>query len=51
MARSKPTPARSTLFSVLSPRRIKAVAKQHGVVRRQRKLDVFLLVWTLVLGL
>jgi hypothetical protein len=50
MARSKTTPVRSTLRSVLGRRRIKAVAKQYSVVRRRRKIDVFLLVWTLVLG-
>jgi len=50
MARSKTTPVRSTLREVLGPQRIKSAAKQHKVVRRQRKLNVFLLVWTLVLG-
>lgn len=50
MARSKTTPVRSTLRGVLDRRRIKAAAKRHGVVRRRRKVDIFLLVWTLVLG-
>ena len=50
MARSKTTPVRSTLREVLGPQRIKSAAKRYKVVRRQRKLDVFLLVWTLVLG-
>lgn len=44
MAHSKTTPVRSTLRDVLSPQRIKSAAKQHKVVRRQRKLNLFLLV-------
>lgn len=50
MARPKTTSLRRTLRSVLGRRAIKAIAKQYAVVRRERKIDLYLLVWTLVLG-
>lgn len=41
---------RAALQPVLDRRVVEAAARAEGVVRRQRKVDVYALIWTLVLG-
>ena len=50
MARGKSSPGRRCLREVLGRRAVEAAARRHGVVQRQRKVDTYVLVWTLVLG-
>jgi hypothetical protein len=50
MARSKESHIRSALTSVLSARRIARRARELGVVKRRRKVDIVALVTTLVLS-
>lgn len=50
MARSKSTAITESIASVLPAAKIEAEARRLGVVRRQRKVDVFALVCTLVLA-
>lgn len=52
MARKKPTPSLDALTSLLPRDHLQAEASRFGVFRRKpRKLDLPLLVWTLILGL
>jgi IS4 transposase len=50
MARPHSIGIRRQLNSLLSPRRLHEVARKTGAVQRQRKVKVFHLFWTLVLG-
>ena len=50
MARHRDSQIRRELTSLISPRRIRAVARELGAVRRRRKVDVVALVYSLVLG-
>jgi len=50
MARPAASHIYSSLTSVLPRRRIRDLARQLGVVRRRRKLDIVALVYSLVLG-
>lgn len=50
MARTKHIAPGEALATLLSRRKIEASARRLGVVRRDRKVDIFALVWTLVLG-
>lgn len=50
MAARKRSPIRRCLREVLGERAIAEAARKHGVVRRERKVDVFVLVWSLALG-
>ncbi len=52
MARKKPTPSLDPLTSLLPRDHIEAEASRFGVFRRKpRKIDLYLLVWTLIIGL
>lgn len=50
MARRETTQLTEALASALPRERVEQAASKHGVVRRKRTVDVFVLVWTLVLG-
>ena len=50
MPRHRDSQIRRELTSLISPRRIRAVARELGAVRRRRKVDVVALVYSLVLG-
>jgi IS4 transposase len=50
MALREDTSLRRSLTSILAPKRIHTLAQQLGVVRRQRKVDIVALVYTLALG-
>ena len=50
MARPAASHIYSSLTSVLPRRRIRDLARQLGVVRRRRKLDIVAFVYSLVLG-
>jgi putative transposase len=50
MPQDRDNPIRRDLTSVLSPNRIRAVARQTGAVRRRRKVDIAALVYSVVLG-
>lgn len=52
MACSNPTPLLDPLTTLLSREQVEAEAQRVGVFQRKpRKIDVYLLVWTLILGL
>jgi len=52
MARKKPTPLIDPLTRLLSREHVEAEAERLGVFQRKpRKIDLYLLVWTLILGL
>lgn len=50
MARTRDSQIRGSLTTLISPRRVRALARELGVVRRRRKVDVVALVYSLVLG-
>lgn len=50
MARAQRIALRQQLTSILPAARIRARARQLGVVRRQRRVDIVAFVWTLALG-
>jgi putative transposase len=50
MARQKSIEIRRTLKRLIPAARLKALAKQTGAVRRERKIGAVALFWTLVLG-
>lgn len=50
MALPKTTPVTSPLHKVLGRRAVTQLAEELGVIHRKRKVDPFILVWTLVLG-
>jgi IS4 transposase len=50
MAHKRDSQIRRSLTSLISPRRIRQLAHELGVVRRRRKIDVVALVYALVLG-
>ena len=50
MAREEGSAGREALQQVLGRRAVEAAARTCGVVQRQRKVNVYVLVWTLVLG-
>jgi IS4 transposase len=50
MATREDTSLRRSLTSVLPPRRIRTLARELGAVRRQRKVDIVALVYSLTLG-
>lgn len=50
MAQADCTAATDPMHEVLGERAVRREAAQLGVVQRQRKVDIFVLVWTLVLG-
>src|SRR3712207_3281439 len=50
MAQDQGSRIREVLTSLLPPREIMRVARQEGVVRRQRRLKLLPFFWTLVLG-
>ncbi len=50
MTRHRDSQIRREATSLISPRRIRAVARELGAVRRRRKVDVVALVYSLVLG-
>jgi hypothetical protein len=50
MARRPDSQISTALTSLLPRRRIRALARRLGVVRRRRKLDIVALVYSLVLG-
>ena len=50
MARARDSQIRRSLTTLISPRRVRSLARELGVVRRRRKVDVVALVYSLVLG-
>jgi putative transposase len=50
MPQRRVDPIRRSLTSILSPGRIRAVARKTGAVRRRRKVDIAALVYSVVLG-
>ena len=50
MARTRDSQIRGSLTTLISPRRVRALARELGVVRRRRKVDVVALVYSVVLG-
>jgi putative transposase len=50
MPQDRDNPIRRALTSVLSPNRIRTVARKTGAVRRRRKVDIASLVYSIVLG-
>jgi hypothetical protein len=50
VAQGQGSAVREALQQVLGHQAVEAAARKHGVVQRERKVRVFLLVWTLVLG-
>jgi putative transposase len=50
VAQGQGSAVREALQQVLGQQAVEAAARKHGVVQRERKVRVFLLVWTLVLG-
>jgi putative transposase len=51
MAQPENSTIRSSLTTLLPPRRIRKLARQYGEVQRQRKVDIVALVFSLTLGL
>ena len=50
MAQLRDSQIRRSLTTLIAPRRVRALARELGVVRRRRKVDVVALVYALVLG-
>jgi len=50
MARSKSIDVRAVLRKVFPDRRLRTLARETGMVVRQRKVDPVALLWTVVLG-
>ncbi|MBW2529683.1 MAG: IS4 family transposase, partial [Deltaproteobacteria bacterium] len=50
MASREDTSLRRSLATVLTPKRIRALARELGVVQRRRKIDIVALVYSLALG-
>jgi hypothetical protein len=50
MADRRGSRTRSALTSPIPPRRIRILAREIGALRRQRKVDIVALVYSLVLG-